>query len=583
MSQATNWSVPLSGPATPTVMASRMDDSFNALMTCHRGASRPTYLTSGKWLKDVSGSVLEEYFYDGTDDILCGTWDLAANTFTPAGLGEVLRPSNNLSDIADASAARTNLSLGTAAVATLGTGSGQVPTADQIPTIVPAKGIPVRQTALSGVSSNGQAAFITAGTGLRPGLLATASPLVLAFASGFGTSGAVDYIEQIATDSTTFFPTLPASNTSFLHGTRTGAGAVSGGSTLSPPQYGYTFNQAAQFKLDLDNSALDDFGNSWTNSNVTFSNTSPAIAGTYMGVFNGTSARLTNAVGFTFPQGGWTIRGKFKPAALPSSPPSYALLAETTNASGYGAKLVISNVSGVIKFAMMLSSNGTAFDIVSYTTQGTTTPVVGTSYDVELTFDSVAGAYRLYVNGVQEISVSSSSRICPVTSASIGATALGASWFNGSSQGVEFLPYCLHPAGTSFTPSTVLSDITAVGYASDWYDIGAAQMKAISAKSTVSGTLPTFSAVNKVYVGEATTNASAVASVVNYALQGRYDAEFSTTAVSTSKAHNLGTRPGRVTLSLGDVTQSAAVTLTRNSATWTASAGTSRLICERGW
>lgn len=108
MSQTTDWSVPLSGPATPTVMASRINDSFNALMTCHRGSSRPTYLTSGKWIKNVSGTVMEEYFYDGTNDILCGTWDLAANAFSPAG---ALRPSLNLSDVTNAATARTNLEL----------------------------------------------------------------------------------------------------------------------------------------------------------------------------------------------------------------------------------------------------------------------------------------------------------------------------------------------------------------------------------------------------------------------------------------------------------------------------------------
>lgn len=62
---------------------------------------------------------------------------------TPAGLA--------LLDDADAAAQRTTLGLGTAATATLGTGSGQVPTADQIPGLVSQKQI---QSISASVSAN---------------------------------------------------------------------------------------------------------------------------------------------------------------------------------------------------------------------------------------------------------------------------------------------------------------------------------------------------------------------------------------------------------------------------------------------
>lgn len=79
---------------------------------------------------------------------------------TPAGLA--------LLDDADAAAQRTTLGLGTAATATLGTGSGQVPTADQIAVLVPAE-LPT-QTGNSGkfLKTNGSSASwgfnITSGT-----------------------------------------------------------------------------------------------------------------------------------------------------------------------------------------------------------------------------------------------------------------------------------------------------------------------------------------------------------------------------------------------------------------------------------
>lgn len=69
---------------------------------------------------------------------------------TPAGLA--------LLDDADAAAQRTTLGLGTAATATLGTGSGQVPTADQIPGLVSQKQI---QSISASVSAN--ALIISAG------------------------------------------------------------------------------------------------------------------------------------------------------------------------------------------------------------------------------------------------------------------------------------------------------------------------------------------------------------------------------------------------------------------------------------
>jgi hypothetical protein len=86
MSQASEWDVPQSSPATPSEYAQRDSDSLNALMTHHSGNTRPDYLVSGLWL-DTSGgtgsTVLK--YYDGTDDITVGTFDLDGNTFNPAG------------------------------------------------------------------------------------------------------------------------------------------------------------------------------------------------------------------------------------------------------------------------------------------------------------------------------------------------------------------------------------------------------------------------------------------------------------------------------------------------------------------
>lgn len=83
MSQATTWSVPTTGPATPTVMADRMDDSLNALLTGHKASTRPTYAEAGTiWIDDTANPWLVK-MYDGTDDVTIGAINISTNTFKP--------------------------------------------------------------------------------------------------------------------------------------------------------------------------------------------------------------------------------------------------------------------------------------------------------------------------------------------------------------------------------------------------------------------------------------------------------------------------------------------------------------------
>lgn len=83
MSQATDWSVPLSGPVTPNAMADRMDKSFDALLSAHSGASRPAYAVAGtEWVSTATAGLLKYYVYDGTDDRLIKTIDIATGVVT---------------------------------------------------------------------------------------------------------------------------------------------------------------------------------------------------------------------------------------------------------------------------------------------------------------------------------------------------------------------------------------------------------------------------------------------------------------------------------------------------------------------
>ncbi|MEN6617361.1 MAG: hypothetical protein ABFD12_12455 [Syntrophorhabdus sp.] len=93
-----------------------------------------------------------------------------------------------------------------------------------------------------------------------------------------------------------------------------------------------------------------------------------------------------------------------------------------------------------------------------------------------------------------------------------------------------------------------------------------------------------------VFLGEAATDGSSVTSVVNYALRGKYDSgETVTTAASTSKNHNIGVDSVKATLLEGwpgaryQIMSKDFSSITRNSITWTAVAGSSRLLVERGF
>ena len=90
MSQAASWGVSTSGPQTPGAHAVENNDSLNALLSGHIGVARPSYAVQGTfWNKDTSSSplIIERYFFDGTDDILTGSFNIATNTFTPVTTG----------------------------------------------------------------------------------------------------------------------------------------------------------------------------------------------------------------------------------------------------------------------------------------------------------------------------------------------------------------------------------------------------------------------------------------------------------------------------------------------------------------
>jgi len=542
--------IPTTPPLTGLSLATDVNNALASVASMFSGNTAPTAAGLGisslagiKWHDTSSNSIWLRNQADSAW-ILQGTIDETNGVFYPANaitVGGTLTTTNiaslstsqitALTTTAISALTATQLAaLSTTAIKGLTSTQFSALTSTQLaglqPAVIPASAVaggtsvndPVRQTVLSGVAnSNGQANFITTGTGLRPGLSATAATLLLAFAAGFGPGGAIDYIEQIVADSATFFPTLTANVLSYLTATRVSAGNVVGGATLAPKQEGPTYNQAMQSSLTLNNISTDDFGNTWTNSGVTFTNASPMLAGTYMGVFNGSSSKLSSSAFSSissFGNGSWSMRGWFKTNAASTNQVLFAAI----NSSGYGVIVGLSNGGN---FQLWLGSTGSSSDIAN----GTSGPAyaANTAYFVELTYDAVAGKYILYVNGVAGQTIASTAKICGITQFLVGNGGSAVNyWLSGWAQGFEFLPYCQHPNGATYSVPTALASINAAGYASPWWDATNKLWKTPSVASTVAGVNPTFATSQAQYVGEATAGASTISSVVSYAFQGEY-------------------------------------------------------------
>lgn len=103
MSQATNFGVPLSGPATPAKMAEMMDESLGALLSVHSGASRPHYAVPGTvWLNTATVGQHKYYCFDGETDRLLYTVNMATGAVTFADLGQTINAAAAKVVIADA-------------------------------------------------------------------------------------------------------------------------------------------------------------------------------------------------------------------------------------------------------------------------------------------------------------------------------------------------------------------------------------------------------------------------------------------------------------------------------------------------
>lgn len=417
--------------------------------------------------------------------------------------------------------------------------------------------IPVRQSVLAGpVLAGLPSDIILSATALGIDLKGAATPVVLAFANGFSSGGNLDFVQSVGTDKLNFWGALPVLATSFLYLDYNAAGDPVPLSTKAPPQYGRIFDQTAASILQFGGAAastvfLDDFGSTWIAQGAAKVQNTQIKFGTGALGGGGASNALDGATDFVKSSAfspkvweyGWSIRGWFYITALPAAAGIYDL-ANFVNAGGFGAELLVYNNAGTIKFGYNLSSNGTSNDIAALAI-GTTTPAVNTWYFVELTFDKLAGKYRLNVNGTQEQSTTSALGICPTTLAAVGAKATGANFLKGYADKFEMLGYCQHTGGVAYTAPTASPSIANAGYASDFFSLLDWKLYSPSAASAAAAVNPTFIDNKRLYVGEADTDALAVLVCRPYAYQGYYEGAFAAlpgAGAAIVNNHNIGTK-----------------------------------------
>lgn len=411
-------------------------------------------------------------------------------------------------------------------------------------------GASVRQAVQSAfLDVNGYNTALSAGAGLRVALAATAIPYQLSTATGFIGGKVSNNDESFLVDNADIIGAdLPVSNTSYLYRQF----GVAFKSTIIPPQYGYFFDRTRQALLNFEglNGAVtttDDFGNVWTLTGATLSTTQKQFGTSSLALSGAGQFANTNDIK-SLGDGSWEISAWVRWAVLPT-PATTQFIFGGENAAGFGFILGLNNAAGVTKLNILLSSTGAAFDIANSLLGANTVWVVNTWYKFRMVFDALAGTYRLYLSiaggaETQDFTVASASKICVFQSLRIGLNSSASlATLNGFVDAFRFLPGATKT--TTEVPAIVAPAVT--DYPIDFFSIPVMKMFEVTAASAISGTNPTLTVVNNLFIGEADTSGVAITAVRNYAIKGEYISQDITPLpninILISLNHNLGIRP----------------------------------------
>lgn len=368
--------------------------------------------------------------------------------------------------------------------------------------------VPVRQTALTGsTDSNGYANHTqpdAASGPLAARIMATAKPLWLAMAVGFGTAasgqaGAIDQLVSISADQPGYWNNLPANMPAVFLGVERNAttGLSSAVSTIVPPQVGNAYDMTKNALLHFDGAngattTLDDFGNAWVlGSGSTISTAWSVFGGSSLRAVGTTSVTPLYCAAITSLTQNFTIEGRYRLDGVTTRQFLWC-----GKGGSYGTGVTV-EASG--KLALYLSSSGASWDIANGTL-GTTVLTANTGYHLELTYDG--SAYRLFLNGNLEVIVYSTTRV--------GAMPTGINVGNAGDNTLPMTGYIDEFRISSCARNTQPFTPPAAAYTVDghFYSIPDGKMYAITGASTQAGQPPVMTAVQRVYTGETPTNAA---------------------------------------------------------------------------
>lgn len=343
----------------------------------------------------------------------------------------------------------------------------------------------VPQSVNLAATTSGQADFITAGTGLKARILASATNLV-------GNGQYKDKLSKFAftTDFDTTETAIANRRSTLMYKNWSTTPAFH--YTNQRPQWGPIFDVSKNLLMDFSSSlTTDKYGNT-----VTVLGNPTLTGGKYVGDGTGGGLKITSITSLGSAK--WCIEGKFK---FNNTTASMILFRGKTNAS-FGLSRESSN-----KLGLYLSSDGSTFNIANASLGAKADWNTSTEYYIKLKFTGSAYIVSWSTDGItytNDITVTSSLIVANITALLFGFNYDESTWsLNGTMDDLRVTIGNIRADGEAFTPDAY------------WYDTANKIMKYGSPASWTE--LPEC-----VALGEVTTNASAVVSAVSYPLNDEH-------------------------------------------------------------
>lgn len=405
-------------------------------------------------------------------------------------------------------------------------------------------------------------------------------PLTMSLAYGLE-----DRTIEIDSDITDAWQSLTAGRSNFLFYKKDiTTGAVSRDHTPIVPQYGYYFDKSRHSLLHFDGadtstSIIDQYGHPWVvGGNAHISTTDP-LFGSGKLVLDGTAdyirnttLNICNARLFTF-ECWWSTSDKttLYQAILGGGGALYAIATLLYYTGGNNYML------------LYLSSNGSSSWSIASLTSAPISITNGVWYKHIVEFD---GYYYRVWHGTETANMR---LVCVLKSSSATYSANGIhvgslyDTSNGLKGAIDEVRVTMDSNRYGWSP--VAETAAFPTYDADIHYFDIPKMTMYKGDGSTGWTQ-----VQRVFVGEAYTDAMGCISIDNYALNARYDTgRIATTAVTTTKNHLIGLEELVCTLQEGATTNSRTqimskdFTVSRRSVAWSAVAGTSKLLVQRGW